>query len=228
MKALTLFSALALCLAPSCVSSEGAVGDGPNDEYGVGADRAPTVRTMHSMSRVLAAQGRDGQCELVLNRLIAEHPDFMPAYVELAELLMRNDRAYDASRVLSAATIQNPSDPVIQNDLGMTLMLSGDSAGALAAFERAVELRPEDARSRANQATALGLLGRYDEALDVYLDIVPPVDAHHNLAVLADSNGDGVRAAREFAISEALDNGTYDELFGEQAKAKKSRKNGLE
>lgn len=219
MKLLYLGATLALCLAPACVSSgDGELGNASDGDYGVGGDRAPNVRTLHTMSRVLASQGRDGQCEIVLNKLIREHPDFMPAYVELAELLMRDGRKYDATTVLSAAVQRKPGDPVIQNDLGMTLLLGGDHEGALKHFTIATELTPTDARSRANRATALGLLDRYDEALEEYLEIVPPADAHYNLGILAESNGDGVRAAREFAISDAYANGEYEELFGAEAR----------
>ena len=95
----------------------------------------------------------------------------------------------------------------MHNDLGLALLLGGDSRAALEHFERAAELVPEDARSAANRAACLGLLGDYDGALEAYLEIVPRADAHYNLGVLAEANGDGVRAAREFAIAESLENG---------------------
>jgi Flp pilus assembly protein TadD len=204
----SLLIALCPCLAPACVSSPEGTGAEHELDSGVGGERAPSVRTLHSMARVLAAQGRDAQCQLVLEKLIREHPGFMPAYVELAELLMRRGQSYDASQVLAAAVQQNPSDPVVQNDLGMALMLAGDPTRALEHFTQAVELAPEDARGQANRAAALGLLGRYDEALDAYLAIVPPEDAHFNLGVLAESRGDGPRARREFAIAEAFERGS--------------------
>jgi Flp pilus assembly protein TadD len=124
---------------------------------------------------------------------------------------MRQGQSYDASLVLSIAERQNPSDPVIQNDLGMALLLAGDSAGALEHFQAAIALAPEDARGKANRAAALGLLGRYDEALEAYLEIVPPEDAHYNLAVLAEASGDAVRAQREYAIADAFERGASQE-----------------
>ena len=215
---LARLAALALCFAPACVSSPDDPGDGTVDG-GIGGDRAPSVRTLHSMARVLAAQGRDAQCQLVLEKLIREHPEFMPAYVELAELLMRQGQSYDASLVLSIAERQNPSDPVIQNDLGMALLLAGDSAGALEHFEAAIALAPDDARGKANRAAALGLLGRYDEALEAYLEIVPPEDAHYNLGVLAEASGDAVRAQREYAIADAFERGASQEDVPEASAA---------
>jgi tetratricopeptide (TPR) repeat protein len=204
---LNRLAALALCIAPACVSSPLEPGDGAPADAGVGGERSPSVRTLHSMARVLAAQGRDAQCQLVLEKLIREYPDFMPAYVELAELLMRQGQSYDASQVLAVAVGHNPSDPVVQNDLGMALLLADDPAAALEHFEAAIAFAPEDARGKANRAAALGLLGRYEEALEAYLEIVPPEDAHFNLGVLAEASGDSVRAQREFAIADAFERG---------------------
>jgi tetratricopeptide (TPR) repeat protein len=62
-------------------------------------------------------------------------------------------------------------------------------------FMRAAEAAPENARYRANMATALGLLGRYEEALALFEQVVPPADAHRNLAVLCEARNDMSRAA---------------------------------
>ena len=48
-------------------------------------------------------------------------------------------------------------------------------------------------------ATSLGLLGRYDEALSLYEQVIPILDAHHNLAVISEVRGDDDRAAKERA-----------------------------
>ncbi len=185
----------------ACETTGRPPGDGAEDDFGVGGDRPPTVRTLHTMARVLAAQGRDDQCELVLFKLINEHPEFMPAYVELAELYMREDRGDDAVEVLTVGAERAPEDVVIRNDLGMALLMRGDLEAALRRFSEASALDPQDVRSRSNAATALALMGRYDEALAIYLQILPVADAHHNVAVLAESRGDAERAAREFATA---------------------------
>jgi len=193
---------LALPLA-ACETTNHSLGDGGEEDFGVGGDRAPTVRTLHTMSRVLAAQGRDDQCELVLYKLIGEHPDFMPAYVELAELCMRNDRVDDAVEVLTVGVERAPEDVVLHNDLGMALLVSGDYEAALRRFREAAALDPQDARARSNAGTALGMLGRYDEALALYLQILTPADAHHNVGVVAEAQGDFERAAKAYAAAAA-------------------------
>jgi len=208
-KALIVGALAALSVLSACSTSANAVGPGVDDEFGVGGDRPPSVRTLHAMSRVLASQGRDAQCELVLRKLIAEDPCFLPAQLELAELLLRNGRTQDAVDALEGALEHGRDDPVIQNDLGMAHVLNGDYEQALDRFTAASSLAPEDARARANMAAALGMLGYPDEALDVYLQVVPEADAHFNVGVLAEATGDTVRAAEEFSISEAMTKGCY-------------------
>ena len=56
---------IGLALLAACNTTPSDVGEGAVDDFDVGGDRPPSVRTLHAMSRVLAAQGRDGQCELV-------------------------------------------------------------------------------------------------------------------------------------------------------------------
>ena len=58
-------------------------------------------------------------------------------------------QALEAQRRLVA---DRPADAAAQNDLGNLLLLAGDPAGAEAAYERAVELAPENAGYRYNLA----------------------------------------------------------------------------
>lgn len=201
----------ALALLGACATSPDALAPGVDDEFGVGGDRPPSVRTLHTMSRVLANQGRDGQCELVLLKLLEEDPCFLPAYLELAELHLRNNRTQSAVEVLERALEHGSEDPVIQNDLGMAYLLNGDHGRAVDSFTAASELAPDEARHRSNLAMALGMLGFADEALSVYLEVIPAADAHYNVAVLLEARGETERAAEEFLIAEAMEKGCYEE-----------------
>lgn len=167
--------------------------------FDAGANRPPTPRTLYSMARILAAQGRDPQCEMVLSRIIREHPRFMPAYCDLAELQLRNHSIDNAIQTLSAGLSVSPQEAILANNLGMCRMLKGDYDKALSLFTQAAGVNPNDARFRANMAAALGLLGRYDEALSLYEQVIPSPDAHHNLTVISEARGDDARAEKERA-----------------------------
>jgi Flp pilus assembly protein TadD len=93
---------------------------------------------------------------------------------------------------------------VLQNDLGMCRLLQHRYEDALQSFTAAAAGVPPDTRARANMAVALGMLGRFDESLAIYLQILPPADAHYNVAILSEARKDGERARLEYATADAL------------------------
>ena len=51
---------------------------------------------------------------------------------------------------------------------------------------------------------AVGMLGRYEEALALYKQVVKPQQAHYNLAVVCEARQDTKRATAEFAIARSI------------------------
>jgi Flp pilus assembly protein TadD len=193
----SLLAALLFAALASCAS------DAPSSRP-VNGDRTPNAKTLYSMSKIMVSRSKDGEAESILSKLIREHPDFMPAYEDLAELYLRHDRMDSAIEVLKSGVKSSPRDAVLWNNLGMCRMLQKQYTEALSCFTSAAAGEPRDARSRGNLAVALGMLGRYDESLAVYLQILSPAEAHHNLGVLCEARKDGARALQEFATSESL------------------------
>lgn len=147
-------------------------------------DQPPTPKTLLSMADILAAQGKDKECEFVLSTCVRQHPDFAPAYNSLAELQMRQGRTGQAENVLSGALRRWPTDPVLLNNLGMCFLIRRDYETSLGYFTRAAARAPESEKYRANMATSLGMLGRDPEALALLRQILPEEEAAHNAEVL--------------------------------------------
>lgn len=147
-------------------------------------DPPPSAKTLYSMAEILAAQGKDRECEFVLRRCLQDHPRFTPAYNRLAELEMRQGRIHEAVDTLSAALQIRPRDPVLHNNLGMCLLLRKEYVSALEHFTAAAGLVPENEKYRANMATALGLLGRQEESLALLQQVLPGDMAQRNAEVL--------------------------------------------
>ena len=210
MKTQTKISALLLALM-SVAACQAAPTKEPGTEMSDAWDdaqgRPPTPRTMRIYAQVLANNGKEAESEYTLRRTIYEYPDYLPAYIDLAELCMRQDRIPDAVDVLESAQEWVPDDPVVLNDLGMCAMLEDRTVEALGWFERAAEQAPREARYQSNVAVALGRLGRYEEALSIYLDVigVKPNDAYFNVAVLCESRGDLEQAAEYFGLAGATE-----------------------
>lgn len=179
-----------------------------DSDFLAGANRPPTARTYYSMAKILATQGKDDQCRFILWRLINDYPDFLPAYCELAELHMRTGQLDLAKDTLQVAHLKSQKDPVILNNLGMCLLLKGEYHEALEAFTTAAGVNPNDARYRANMAVALGMMGRYDESLMLFKQLMPEADAHYNLGVLCEARNDADSAARAFSKSRAIRDAT--------------------
>lgn len=69
-------------------------------------------------------------------------PGNVAVAVELGAALSRQGLHREAAEVLSKSAELNPEDPRIRCNLGLALLMSGASGGAVSAFERAVALEP--------------------------------------------------------------------------------------
>jgi Flp pilus assembly protein TadD len=170
-------------------------------------DQPPTPRTLYAMSRILVEQGRDDQAKYVLTRIVRDHPSFLPAYVELAELQMRQRQTEAALDTLAQGLQRAPRDAVLLNNMGMVYLFRGENSQAMNFFRRASAESPDNARYRSNLALALGLMGRYDESIAAYKQVLEECDAHYNVAVICESREDYDRAGQEYAAARQLQAG---------------------
>jgi serine/threonine-protein kinase len=152
-------------------------------------DRPPTAKTLYLMADILMAQGQETHAELLYKRIQTEYPDFLPAYNDLASLQIRQRRIPEAMQTLSAALKISPRDPVLLNNMGMCWLIRKDYSRALEFFTDAAAAVPENTRYRSNMATALSLMGRRDEALALYRQILPEEEAMENIRLLCDRAG---------------------------------------
>ena len=169
--------------------------------FEAGANRPPTTKTLYAMTRILAARGRDPECEQLLRRILRESPGCLPAYCDLAALYLRHGRIDEAIETLSRGLRIAPEDAVLQNNQGMCWTLKGEYRKALRRFTKAATVAPQDARYRTNMAVALSMIGRYDEAKSLFEQVVPEEDVHYNLSILASARNDSGRAIDEFKQS---------------------------
>jgi Flp pilus assembly protein TadD len=175
-----------------------------SDAFATGVNRPPTPRTLHMMSKLLNENGRAGQAEYVLLKIIDESPNYLPAYIELADIQIRQQRYSDAAEVLSRAHALSPRDPVIANNLGVLRLRENRFDGAIHAFRAAVLADPDEARYRANLALGLALSGDYEQAYEMYATVLPPAAAFWNLGVISEARQDEQHAKAYFTKSHEL------------------------
>ena len=190
-------------LLAGCASGPGEV-DEDRDYFDGGALKDPEPMTLVMTGRVLKSQGRTNESEYILRRVIVEYPGFVPGYTELSELLLKDGRTVEAIVVLEQGCAEQPKNAMLQNDLGMCLLVAGDFIEARTAFEQARLLDGNEATYTANLAMVNGLLGNYDLAVELYLQVLPVSDAHTNVARLAEAQGDLERAKSDLAIAQRM------------------------
>ena len=174
----------------------------PNRTYfDGGALQDPEPMTIVLTGRVLKSQGRVVEAEYILRRAMVEYPAFGPTYSELGELLLKDGRTGEAISVLEVGITELPKDALLHNDLGICLVVAGEFKRAADEFTSARNLVPTDATYTANLAMVMGLMGEYDAAIALYLEVIPTVEAHENVAVLAEARGDLGRAETDRAIA---------------------------
>jgi tetratricopeptide (TPR) repeat protein len=117
-------------------------------------------------------------------------------------------RPADAIRMLSASRLVL-SHYAGANNLGSLLIQSGDAPGALKAFDRALELKPDYADAWCNRGVALQRLGRKTEALTAFDEAIRlaggNVMAHLNRGNVLASFGAFAEAAAAFDRATLLD-----------------------
>jgi pentatricopeptide repeat protein len=153
-------------------------------DFDSGANAPPTAKTLYAMGQVLAAQGKDSECEFIYKRCIQEFHYYLPAYNSLAEVYTRQGRTNEAIELLGKALEIHERDPVVLNNLGICYVIRKEYDKAFKYFLGAASVIPSKERYRANMATALGMMGREEEALALLEQVLSPEDAQHNAEVL--------------------------------------------
>lgn len=119
-----------------------------------------------------------------------------PALASIARLHFRQGSHEQAAEFFRRAIEQNPNDPVLHNDLGLTLNKLGNHAGASQSLQKALELAPNTSRYANNLASVKFEAGDANGAYQVLASNNKPAVAHYNMAYLYFKGGK-VQTARE-------------------------------
>ncbi|MEN3109763.1 tetratricopeptide repeat-containing glycosyltransferase family protein [Uliginosibacterium paludis] len=138
-----------------------------------------------NLAGVLIEAGKIDAAVPCCEQVLAANPAHAQAWMNLALCHYRADRSGPALEAIRRSLALEASAAAFGN-LGNILIESGQTAEALAAFDEAVRLEPEDAAWHTARGTALRMLERLPEAAAAHhtaLRIDPDcADAHWNLA----------------------------------------------
>jgi predicted CXXCH cytochrome family protein len=116
------------------------------------ADRAESHFNLGNLERQV---GRAREAETAYRRAIALDPTFVPAVINLADLLATGGREEESTAILGEGLSKTPEDGDIEHALGLAAVRRRDMPAALTHLERAARLRPDVARYAYVYAVAL-------------------------------------------------------------------------
>lgn len=183
---MTWIGALALTLTMGCATQQPSYESATAEAEMAPEDfKPPSSKTLYAYAKMLKAQGKDSLSEQVLINLLTQDDSFRPAYCELAEIRTRTGRVDEAVEVLCAGLVVFPDDPVLLNNLGMCALVGRQNDLASDSFTQAAGVLPTEGKYRCNLALALGMQGRYEEAWQLYRQVLSETDALENLTIIA-------------------------------------------
>lgn len=153
-------------------------------------------RTFYAAGRMFETQGNLSEAIEQYRKAIAAGHGHVLSYHRLGLVYSRAGRHDESIEMFRKAVELDPDNPVLHNNLGFELMFKKDWDGAVAQFDTAIEEQPRFARAHINLGMALSKLGRFDEALDHFRQVLPEPDAQYNLGLM-------YRAAQKYAEAAA-------------------------
>jgi tetratricopeptide (TPR) repeat protein len=159
------------------------------------------------MGLAMVALRRDEPFKIVhhLERAIETDPEYPDAYVELGRYYGAMAEPALAKATFERWTARHPEDADMLINAGLTAFDAADYAQALDFFEKAVEaalVEEQKSGARTFRANTLDMLGRYDEAVEAYEEVIAETpewwEAHANLGICHARNGQSARAEAAF------------------------------
>ena len=208
--------------APSDAEANGALGRAlhANEQYQAAEtlyQRAAALdpgalRWPYYLGVVRSSQGKYAEAADALETASAIDPAFAPAKRRLAETRLYLNEPEAAASLFEGLLRDSPNDPGALFGLGRALAAQGDPAGAIGAFEKAVDAAPEYAAAHYELALAYRDQGE-DELSSRHLSLyegnkqgpAPPADDPLMAAVDGMKRGAGDRVARGIALAQEGD-----------------------
>jgi len=208
MRIATVLIPIAL-LTASCATSDYRPGVGDRstlakikDSRLSNAPLAPAPRilpeTHFAAARMFEEQGHVERAVEQYRKAIAVNHHYADAYHRLGLLLSKVSRHDEAIDAFARAVELEPRNAHFYNNFGFELMFEERWSEAERELREAIRLQPGLKRAQINLAMALSKMGRFDEALPVFLAVLPEPDAHYNMGLLYRGQQQYSEASRAF------------------------------
>ncbi len=142
-------------------------------EYNAALQLNPNLTAARFNAAILLSDlGRVDEARDLLAALVAANPNDLEARMQLAEMLARRGMLTEALAQLDEVVARDPSRPEAYAKMG-NVFRSGDRPDlAIDAYQKAVQLKPQDAVAAANMALALRDQARLSESITILRGLV--------------------------------------------------------
>ncbi len=154
------------------------------------------------------AIGELPQARSALERAVTLDPDSPAIRSALGSVYDRMGDHERARGMFDVAALQAPDEPRVLNNRGVSMLLDHDPAKAEPVLRRAVLLDPDNPVTRNNLGLALGLQGRYDDALQTFRKVGDEQAARNNLGYVYYLQGEHEQAIATYERA-LLEGGTH-------------------
>lgn len=117
------------------------------------------------LAQLEIGQGNNQAAETLLEASIPLKLDYIPSILLLSQLKVQLGKATEALQAAEAAAYFAPNEPAVLFQVGLLRSGTNDTAGAIVALARAVELNPQYANARFFLGALHATQGRFEEAL---------------------------------------------------------------
>lgn len=133
----------------------------------------PMLAALAALAMAAPASAQDANEELTrLERAVARDSSKVDNLYKLGVLYLDQDRAPDATQVLTRAVVVDPKNVKALVNLGVAWDASGKSQTAQRYYEKALEISPRDPVAKCRLASSIYAQSQYARAVDLLREVV--------------------------------------------------------
>jgi tetratricopeptide (TPR) repeat protein len=169
-----------------------------------------TAKTHFAAAQLAESEGRLGQAIQQYEQTLKLDPNYLDAMYRLGVVhaeLKDYPGAIEAWQRYIRAT---GGSATAYSNLGFCQELAGNSAAAEAAYKQGIARDPKNEPCRINYGLMLARRGNAREALDQLLTVLPPAQAHYDLASIYEITGRKGEAREEYRKALQIDPDLHD------------------
>ncbi|QDT42114.1 photosystem I assembly protein Ycf3 [Gimesia alba] len=152
------------------------------------------ARADESKNELLAAREK-------YEKYIKRNPKSVIACHRLGIVCTRLGDSVAATRYFTQARQLDPTNSEVLNDFGYALFQRGQYNAAEKIFTAALQNDASNKRIINNLALTVGHQGRFKESFTLFRNVMPPAEAHANLAYIHTQRGEGELALQEYDLA---------------------------